>query len=73
MGNKQLDPSNYRSTVVLNRVYKVFLHCEDFLNWDHRLGQLPLARFMVALEMKFEWTLYLHNEGYKTDDHYDLP
>ena len=29
--------------------------------------------FMLALEIEFEWTLYLYNEGYKTGDDYDLP
>ena len=28
---------------------------------------------MLALEIKFERTLYLHDEGYKTGDDYDLP
>ena len=28
---------------------------------------------MLALEIKFERALYLHDEGYKTGDGYDLP
>ena len=28
---------------------------------------------MVALEIEFEKALYLSDEGYKTDDEYDLP
>ena len=40
--------SNYRSTVVLNRVYKALFHCDDFLHWAHRPDQILLATIMFA-------------------------
>ena len=58
----------YRSTVVLNRVYKAFFHSEDFLHWGHRPDQILLAMLMLALEIKLKQALFLHDIGYKTSD-----
>ena len=62
---------NYRSIIILDKVYKAFVHCDDFLHWAFRANLS--AMFMLALEIKLEGALYLHNEGYKTDDDYGLP
>ena len=62
---------NYRSTIILNKVYKAFFQCDDFLHWVYR-PKLS-AMFMLALETEFERALYLHDEGYGIDDNYDLP
>ena len=68
------EASTYRSTVVLNRVYKAFFYSENFLDWVHRPDQILWAMFMLALEIKFERApLYLHDEGYETGDDYGLP
>ena len=65
--------STYRSTMVLDRVYKAFFYSEDFLDWAHRPHQILLVTFMMALEIKFERALYLHSESYETSDNYGLP
>ena len=65
--------STYRSTVVLNRIYKAFFHSKDFLDRVHRPDQILLAILMLALEIEFERALYLYDEGYETSDNYCLP
>ena len=67
------EAGTYRSTVVLNRVYKAFFHSEDFLDWAHIPDQMLLAILMLALEIESERMLYLHNEGSETGDDYGLP
>ena len=62
-----------RSIMILNKVYKAFFHCEDFLHWAYRPDQILLAMFMLALKIDFERALYPNDEGYETDDDYDLP
>ena len=56
----------YRSTVFLDRVHTAIFHSEDFLDWAHRPDQILLSTFLLALEIKFEGLLYLHDEGYET-------
>ena len=63
--------SSHRSTFILNKAYKEFFHCDDF-HWAYRPVQNLLPMFMLALEIKFERVPYLHDEGYKTSDDYDL-
>ena len=62
---------NHRTTMILDKLYKAFFHCEDFLQWAYK-PSLP-ATFLLAFEIMFERGLYLHNEGYDTDVDYDLP
>ena len=57
--------------MILNKVYKAFFYCEDFLHWAYKPNLL--AMFLEALEIKFERGLYLHDEGYDNDANYDLP
>ena len=64
---------NYRCSVVLNRVYKAFFHCEDFLHCPYGPDQILLATFMLALKIKFERALYIHDEGYEISHDHDLP
>ena len=61
----------HKSTMILDKLYKVFFHCDNFLHWAYRPDQKLLATFMLALEIQFERALYLHDEGHKGDD-YDL-
>ena len=63
--------SNHRSTMILNKVYKAFFHCDAFLHWVYKPNLS--ATFMLALEIEFERALYLQDEGYETGDNYDLP
>ena len=64
---------SHRSTMILDKLYKAFFHCHDFLHCTYRPDQNLLATFILALQIEFERTLYLHDEGYKTSDDYDLP
>ena len=56
--------------MILDKVYKAFLHCEDFIDWAYK-PNLP-ASFLFALEIEFQWELHIHHEGYDTDVTYDL-
>ena len=62
---------NHRSTMILNKLYKAFFHCDAFLNWAYRPNRS--VTFMLVLENEFERGLYLHGEGYDTNANYDLP
>ena len=35
-------------------------------------GEIVLARIMTALDLEFERALHYHNEGYNSDNDYDL-
>ena len=54
-------------------LHKAVFHCDYFLHWAYTPDQHVLATFILALEINFERALYLHDEGYKTGDDYDLP
>ena len=62
---------NHRAMMILNKVYKAFFHCEDFIHWAYK-PNLP-ATFQLALEIEFKRELHLQNEGNDTDANYDLP
>ena len=72
INNCILAANNHRSTGILNKVYKAFFYCDDFQHWAHRPNQKLLATCMLALEIKFERSLYFYNEGYETGDDYDV-
>ena len=57
--------------MILDKVYKPFFHCEDFMNWVYKLNLTHM--FLLPLEIKFKRELYLHDEGYDTDANYDSP
>ena len=75
MGNKQLDPSDQWLQVYsgpwqgLQGIFSLW----GLPSLGHRPDQILLATFMLALEIKFERALYLHDEGYEASDDYDLP
>ena len=52
---------NHRSTVIIDKVYNAFFHCDDYLHWAHRPDQVLLSMFILALEVKLEIALYQHN------------
>ena len=62
---------NHRTTMILNKVYKAFFHCEDFINWAFKPNRA--CKLLLAFEIKFERGLYLHDEGYDIDANYNLP
>ena len=64
---------NHRSTVIMDKVYKAFFHCNDYHYWAHRPDQALHSTFILALEVKFELALHQQNEGYDTDNIYYLP
>ena len=64
---------NYRSTVIIDKVYKAFFHCDDYLHWAHRPDKVLHYTFILALEVEFKLALHQHDEGYDTDNIYDLP
>ena len=64
---------NYRSTVIINKVYKAFFHCDDFLHWAHRPDQVLHSTFILALVVEFELALHQHDDVYAIDNNYDLP
>ena len=64
---------NHRSTVIIDKVYKAFFHCPDYLHWAHRPDQVLHSTFVLALQVEFELALHEHYEGYDTDNIYDLP
>ena len=57
--------------IILDKVYKDFFHCEDFLNWAYKLHLTCM--FLLALETEFERAMYLRDEGYDIDANYNLP
>ena len=64
---------NPRSTVIIGKVYKVFFQCDDYLHWANSPDKVLCSTFILALEVNFELALHQHNEGYDTDNIYDLP
>ena len=63
---------NHRSTVIIDKVYKAFFHCDDYLHWAHRPDQVLHSTFILALEVKLE--LDLHQHGQCCDiDIFDVP
>ena len=56
---------NHRAMMILNKVYKAFFHCRDFINWTYKPNLT--ATFLLALEIEFKRELYLHDEDYDTD------
>ena len=60
----------HRAMMILNKVYKAFFHCEDFVNWAYKL-HIPHT-FLLALKIEFERGLHLHDEGCGTDANFDL-
>ena len=62
---------NHRATIILDKVYKAFFHCKDFIHWTYK-PNLP-ATFLLALEIKLKRGLYHIDEGYDTDANYHLP
>ena len=63
---------NHRSTVIIDKDYKTFFHCDDYLHWAHRSDQVLHSTFILALEVKLQLALYQDDEGYDTDNIYDL-
>ena len=61
---------NHRPTVIIE---KEFFHCYVFLHWTHRPDQVLHSSFILALEVEFELALQEPDEGYDTDNNYDLP
>ena len=35
--------------------------------------EIVLARILIALDLEFERALHYHDEGYDSDNNYDLP
>ena len=64
---------NHRSTVIIDKAYKAFFHCNDYLHWAHRPDQVFHSTFILAPEVEFKLALHQHNEGYDTDNISDLP
>ena len=64
---------NHRSTVIIDKVYKTFLLCDDYLHWAIRPDQVLHSTFILALEVEFELALHQDNEGYLNDNIHDLP
>ena len=64
---------NHRSTVIIDKVYKAFFHCDDYLHWVNRPDQILHSSFILTLKVKFELALHQHDEGYDIDNIYDLP
>ena len=58
--------SNYRQGL------QGIFHCSDYLQWAYRPDQVLLSTFILALELEFELALHQHNEGYDTDNIYNL-
>ena len=42
---------NHRSTVIIDKVYKVFFHCDDYLQWAHKSDQVLHSTFILPLEV----------------------
>ena len=64
---------NHWSTVIIDKVYKAFFHCNDYSYWAHRPDWVLYSTFMMALEVEYELALHQHDDSYGTDNIYDLP
>ena len=64
---------DHRSTLIIDKIYKAVFHCDDYLHWAHKPDQVLHCTFILSLEVKLELSLHQHNEGYDTDNIYDLP
>ena len=64
---------NHRSTVIIDKIYKVFFHCDNYLPWAHRPHQVLHSTFILTLDVEFELALHQYDEDYATDDICDLP
>ena len=75
LGNKRCiqKARNHRSTVIIDKIYKAFFNFDDLLHWAHRPDEILHSTFIVALEIEFKLALHLQDEGYATDNNYDLP
>ena len=64
---------NHRSTVIKDKVYKAFFHCDDYFHLANRPDQVLHSTIILALDIKFEMALHQQDEGYDTDNIYDVP
>ena len=64
---------NHRFTVIIDKIYKAFFHCNNCLHWAFRSDQVLHSTFILAPEVEFELVLHQHGEGYDTDNICDLP
>ena len=55
----------HRAIIILDKVYKAFFHCEDFINWAYKLHLTHT--FVLVLEIEFKRGLYQHDESYDAD------
>ena len=63
----------YRATAILHRVHTAFFNYYYFSKITNMPDEIVLARIMTALDLEFERALHYHNEGYDSDNDYDLP
>ena len=61
---------NLRAMMILDKVYKAFFYCKDFIHWAYTTN--ILATFLLDLKIKLETGLYLQDEGYDIDANYGL-
>ena len=60
----------YRSTSILEKVYKLFFNYYQFHARANMYDEIILARIMTTLDLEFERALHYHNEGYERDNDY---
>ena len=64
--------ATYRATAILGRVHTAFFNYIYFSKMTNMPDELVLARIMTALVLEFERALHFHDEGYDSDNDYDL-
>ena len=63
----------YRATAIISRVHTAFFNYHSFCKVINMSYEIVLARIMTALDLEFERALHHHDEGYESDNDYDLP
>ena len=62
----------YRAVYVSGRVHAAFFTRHQIEAMIYMPDEIILARMMTARDLEFEKTMHYHNEGYESDNSYEL-
>ena len=62
----------YRSTSILEKVYKAFFNYYQFHAMANMPDEIVVGRMMTALDLEFKGALHNHDKGYESDNDYGL-
>ena len=63
---------SYRSTSMLENIHKAFFNYYQFHTIANMPDEIILARMVITLDLEFERALHYYDEGYESDNDYEL-